>query len=223
MRRTALIVAGGIGKRMHSEVPKQFLPLLGKPVILHTFQRFEKLVDAFVLVIPSKEMENWEKIRVEYNFNPSVPLTVVPGGETRYQSVRSGLSAISGDEGLVAIHDGVRPLVYDSVIEESFRVAGEKGNAITSVALKESIRSLNKDGSSQAEVRARFRIIQTPQTFKLSLIKKAYNLGELPFFTDDASVLEYAGAKIELIEGDYSNIKITTPEDMIAAEALIKK
>lgn len=221
MRKTALIVAGGIGKRMNSEVPKQFLPLLGKPVILHTFERFQSIVDSFVLVLPASEMDNWEKIRAAHSFNPSASITVVAGGETRYQSVKSGLDAISGDEGLVAIHDGVRPLVPVSVIEESFRVAEEKGNAVASVALKESIRSINKDGSTQSEVRSRFRIIQTPQTFRLSLIRKAYKLGELPFFTDDASVLEYAGEKIELIEGDYSNIKITTPEDMVAAAALI--
>ncbi|MFN8843268.1 MAG: 2-C-methyl-D-erythritol 4-phosphate cytidylyltransferase, partial [Chryseotalea sp.] len=144
---------------------------------------------------------------------------LVYGGETRFQSVRNGLSAIEGEEGIVAIHDGVRPLVSEDIIGASFRLAAVHDTAVAAVRLKESIRMTDQD-NTKAMDRSKFRLIQTPQTFKLSLIKDAYRGKEDSSLTDDASVAEKAGHIISLFEGSYENIKITTPEDMIVAEAL---
>jgi 2-C-methyl-D-erythritol 4-phosphate cytidylyltransferase len=148
-------------------------------------------------------------------------ITLVDGGETRFQSVRNGLAVLSGD-GLVAIHDGVRPLISEDIIGASFRLAAAHKTAIAAVRLKESIRMTDQD-TTRAVDRSRFRLIQTPQTFDLSLIRKAYQQKEDATMTDDASVAERAGFSISLFEGSYENIKITTPEDLVVAEALLKQ
>jgi 2-C-methyl-D-erythritol 4-phosphate cytidylyltransferase len=154
----------------------------------------------------------------KYNFNR--PLILQKGGETRFQSVKKGLDKIEGD-GLVAIHDGVRPLVSVDLIGASFRLAAVDGSAVAAVQLKESIR-ITDQNSTKAVDRSKFRVIQTPQTFDLQLIKGAYQLTEDPSLTDDASIAEKSGHVISIFEGSYENIKITTAEDLIVAEALMR-
>jgi len=216
----ALIVAGGKGTRIKSEMPKQFIELNGRPILLHTVEAFLKYSTALfiVLVLPEEDFITWEVICEKFNFN--TPVILVKGGETRFQSVKRGLDKIQG-EGLVAIHDGVRPLVSADLIGASFRLAAVHGSAVAAVRLKESIRMTDQDRTKAAD-RSIYRIIQTPQTFDLQLIKKAYQLIEDPRLTDDASVAEKSGHVISLFEGSYENIKITTGEDLIVAEALIK-
>ncbi|HKZ38982.1 MAG TPA: 2-C-methyl-D-erythritol 4-phosphate cytidylyltransferase [Chryseolinea sp.] len=216
----ALIVAGGKGTRIKSKTPKQFLELDGLPVIMHTilaFYRYSEKI-SIVLVLPEGEIDTWQALCAQYKFTYS--LTLQKGGETRFQSVKNGLEKIEGD-GLVAIHDGVRPLVSENIIGASFRLAAVHQSAIAAVALKESIRITDQD-STKAVDRSRFRLIQTPQTFKVSIIKEAYEIKEDLSLTDDASVAERAGFTISLFEGSYENIKITTSEDLIVAEALLK-
>jgi 2-C-methyl-D-erythritol 4-phosphate cytidylyltransferase len=202
---------------MGGDVPKQFLPVAGLPILMHTLRRFHDYSPALsiILVLPAKDVPYWEELCRTYGF--SVPVRVVTGGSTRFQSVRNGLGAIAAEEGLVAIHDGVRPLVPPATIEESFRVAFEKGCAVAAVVLKDSIRVLHADGGNQAIDRSAFRLVQTPQTFRLAVIRKSFAQPEQPGFTDDASVAESAGFPITLIEGSYANIKITTPEDLLWA------
>ncbi|MBS1486745.1 MAG: 2-C-methyl-D-erythritol 4-phosphate cytidylyltransferase [Bacteroidetes bacterium] len=216
----ALIVAGGRGKRMNNQLPKQFIRLNGKPILLYTVEAFfnysEKI--AVVLVLPENEFDLWRSICREFEFTK--PVILQRGGESRFQSVKNGLEKMDGN-GLVAIHDGVRPLVSVGLIGASFRLAAVHGSAVASVRLKESIRETDQD-TTQAVDRSRFRIIQTPQTFRLPIIKKAYQLKEDATLTDDASVAERSGFKISLFEGSYENIKITTPEDLIVAKALLK-
>jgi len=216
----ALIVAGGKGTRIKSALPKQFIELNGKPILLHTIEAFLKYSSALsiVLVLPEEDFKIWEAICKKFNFNK--PIILQKGGETRFQSVKNGLDKIQG-EGLVAIHDGVRPLVSADLIEASFRLAAVHGSAVAAVRLKESIRMTDQDNTKAVD-RSKFRVIQTPQTFDLKLIKKAYQLKEDSSLTDDASVAEKSGHVISLFEGSYENIKITTGEDLIVAEALLK-
>jgi 2-C-methyl-D-erythritol 4-phosphate cytidylyltransferase len=220
LKEYALIVAGGKGTRINSKLPKQFIALNGKPILLHTIEAFFKYSEkiSVVLVLPEDDFGIWESICKEYNFNKAIILQ--KGGETRFQSVKNGLDKIEG-EGLVAIHDGVRPLVSSDLIGASFHLAAVHGSAVAAVRLKESIRMTDQD-TTKAVDRSKFRLIQTPQTFNLQLIKKAYQIKEDPSLTDDASVAEKSGHKISLFEGSYENIKITTPEDLIVAEALMK-
>ncbi len=216
----ALIVAGGKGTRIKSDVSKQFIELNGKPIILHTIEAFLKYSSdlSIILVLPKEDFKTWEVICEKFNFNKTIILQ--KGGDTRFQSVKNGLDKIDG-EGLVAIHDGVRPLVSADLIGASFRLAAVHGSAVASVRLKESIRMTDQDNTKAVD-RSKFRIIQTPQTFELQLIKKAYQIKEDQNLTDDASVAEKSGHVISLFEGSYENIKITTAEDLIVAEALMK-
>jgi 2-C-methyl-D-erythritol 4-phosphate cytidylyltransferase len=216
----AIIVAGGKGTRIKSAIPKQFIELNGLPVLIHTlnaFIRYSKNI-SIVLVLPEDDLTTWKKLADKYSF--TFPLTIVSGGETRFQSVRSGLAHI-GDDGLVAIHDGVRPLISEDIIGASFRLAAVHGSAVAAVRLKESIRMTDQD-TTKAMDRSRYRLIQTPQTFSTAIIKKAYDIREDPSLTDDASVAERSGTTISLFEGSYENIKITTPEDLLVAEALLR-
>lgn len=216
----ALIVAGGKGTRIKSKLPKQFLPILGLPILLHTieaFYRYSKNIN-IVLVLPEDDFPIWDNICTQHNFTGK--LTLVKGGETRFQSVKNGLSKIES-EGLVAIHDGVRPLVSEDIIGASFRLAAVHQSAVAAVRLKESIRMTDQDNTKAVD-RSRFRLIQTPQTFSVRLIKQAYEMKEDVSLTDDASVAERAGHTISLFEGSYENIKITTPEDLVVAEALMR-
>ncbi len=202
-------------------MPKQFLELNGVPVLIHTLRAFCDYSEAItiVLVLPEDDFETWHTLSAKHGFDK--PVILQRGGDSRFQSVRNGLDKLSG-EGLVAIHDGVRPLVSKDIIGASFRLAAVHRSAVAAVRLKESIRMTDQD-NTRAVDRSKFRLIQTPQTFDLQLIKSAYRMKEDPSLTDDASVAERAGHTISLFEGSYENIKITTPEDLVVAAALLKK
>lgn len=215
----ALIVAGGKGTRMKASLPKQFLEVNGLPILMHTVNAFFRYSETIrvILVLPEDDFETWEALCKKHHY--SRPVILQKGGDSRFQSVKNGLEKIEGD-GLVAIHDGVRPLVREDIIAASFRLAAVHQSAVAAVRLKESIRMTDQD-STKAVDRSRFRLIQTPQTFQVALIRQAYTLKEDPSLTDDASVAERAGHTISLFEGSYENIKITTPEDLIIAGALL--
>lgn len=214
-------MAGGTGTRMKSKTAKQFLLLHGKPVLMHTMEVFRRYSDKIniILVLPASEIQNWQLLSNKYQFD--CEHKIVEGGATRFQSVKNGLSLLP-DDGLVAIHDGVRPLIDENTIAASFRIAANHGTAVAAVRLKDSIRVTDQDNTKAVD-RSRYRLIQTPQTFKMGIIKPAYELPDDASITDDASVAERAGHQISLFEGTYENIKITTPEDMIIAEALFKQ
>lgn len=214
MEQFAVIVAGGIGTRMGSDIPKQFLPLRNQPVLMHTVRAFAQCQCKLVVVLPQNQIQTWNQLCHEHQFE--FPHTVIAGGNTRFHSVANGLSIIP-EGSLVAIHDGVRPCITAAIIQESFAVALLKGNAVTTVASKDSLRLVNGDQSQMVDRNA-YRMVQTPQTFQSTLIKQAYANASQSNFTDDASVLEHDGFPIHLIEGDYRNIKITTPEDLAIAE-----
>ena len=214
IKKYAIIVAGGSGSRMKRDIPKQFIKVGGLPILMHTLKRFKEADSEIelILVLPESQFEFWNELCSIY---PTVPHQLIKGGKTRFQSGLNGLQVID-NEGLVAIHDGVRPFVSVEIINESFKVAAEKGTAVVSVPSKDSVRVNGKSID-----RSTVRIIQTPQTFQISLIKKAFETQELSIFTDDASVAEHAGFKIYLIDGNYENIKITTPEDLLWAEVIL--
>lgn len=221
----AIIVAGGSGSRMKSEIPKQFLPLNNKPILIHTVEKFLQVPDIQVIVVlPKNDIEYWHEItatnEIIQSYKNAIKITV--GGASRFQSVKNGLNTIETD-GLVAVHDGVRPLINLEIIQNSFQVAAQKGSAVTSVWVKDSVRQVDNNGESNALDRTKLKLVQTPQTFQINLMKRAFEVEEQPFFTDCASVLEYAGEKITLIDGAYENIKITTPEDMLVAEAFLSR
>ena len=217
----AIIVAGGVGKRMGSKIPKQFLELKTRPILMRTVEVFSNFSEQLkiILVLPEAHLDTWATMCSQYNFD--IPVTLITGGESRFQSVRKGLGAIEGNEGLVAIHDGVRPLIDPAIIEDSYQKAGQFGSAVAVIPLKNSIRQLHSEGST-AMNRENFRLVQTPQTFQLAGIKEAYQINEKPTYTDDASVWEAAGNKITLIDGSEKNLKITTIRDLLIAETLMK-
>ncbi len=220
MKEYALIVAGGKGTRLNSKLPKQFIELMGLPILMHTLNAFYQYAPSIniILVLPEDDFETWKSLCEKHQFKK--PLILQRGGNSRFQSVKNGLDKIDS-EGLVAIHDGVRPLVNQEIISASFKVAAVHQSAVAAVHLKDSIR-ITEEVNTKAVDRSKFRLIQTPQTFLVSLIKQAYQMKEDPSLTDDASVVEKAGHTISLFEGSYENLKITTPEDLIVAEALMK-
>lgn len=217
-----ILVAGGTGTRMQNAIPKQFMLLGGQPVLMRTMGQFLTYNPhlPLIVVLPPDQMEAWQQLCRDYTF--TLPHRVVAGGATRFASVKNGLAAITAGAGVVAVHDGVRPLVPVPVIREAFAVAAEKGNAVAAVPLKESIRQLSATGS-QALDRNQYRLVQTPQCFRLALLRRAYELPEEPLFTDDAAVVERLGESIYMTAGAYENIKITTPEDLIWAESFLRR
>jgi len=222
MKQYALIVAGGSGSRMGTDIPKQFLLLQNKPVLMHTIEAFYNYNSniEIILVLPDNQKDYWAKLCSEYPFNTQH--NIVSGGITRFQSVKNGLNRITDtDDALVAIHDGVRPLVNKITIDNCFRIAQLKGNAIPFIPLNDSIRKV--EGLNSIHVnRDDYKAIQTPQAFHLQLIKNAYSQNYQEHFTDDASVLENIGEAINLVDGNRENIKITTPIDLLFAEAILK-
>jgi 2-C-methyl-D-erythritol 4-phosphate cytidylyltransferase len=220
-KKFAIILAGGSGSRMNSETPKQFLPLGEKTIIEHTIQKFLDH-DAglqLVVVIPEDHEDLWKSLTEDITENERLTLTC--GGETRYHSVSNGLKCIEANEGdLVAIHDAVRPLFSNDLIERCYVAASQNGNAIPATALVETIRKIGPNGSVWVD-RGDYRAIQTPQTFQYGIIKDAYNQSFIDTFTDDASVVEAMGVKVNLVEGERNNIKITTQEDLKLARLLI--
>lgn len=214
-------MAGGSGTRMGSDMPKQFLEINQKPILQLTIEKFyhhDAAID-IIVVLPKSQIEYWKTICAQTHFN--IQHQIVEGGNSRFQSVKNGLLSIQSTD-FVAIHDGVRPFVDFNTIDESFASAQKFGNGIAAVALKDSIRIKTDDTTTKALDRSQCYLMQTPQTFQFELIKKAFRQDEQPIFTDDASVLEYYGEKIRLTNGTYTNIKITTKEDLVLAEAFVK-
>lgn len=223
MKKAAVLVAGGKGSRMGGPVSKQYLPIGGMPVLMHTLQRFHEADSTIflILVLPESDFPLWKSLCEEYKF--SLDHLIIAGGNSRFQSVKNGLSALPFEDGLVAIHDGVRPFVKKEVILESFAEAEKSGSAIAVIDLKDSIRKVGENGESTFQERHYFRLVQTPQTFQIDKIKKAFQVDELPQFTDDATVYENQGWTVSLIPGNPENIKITTPEDLDYANFLVSK
>lgn len=219
MKKLAIIVAGGKGIRMGYDTPKQFLDLCGKPIIVHTIERFSQIPSVEILItLPKEHFESWSSIQKQYF--PNISISTIEGGKTRFHSVLNALNSIKEEIGLVGIHDGVRPLIDSQTIERCYNEASIKGSAVTSVSLKDSIRE-TVNGESLSRDRSNYKIIQTPQVFDLQRLKKAFKQGYSDTFTDDASVYEADGNTIHLVEGNYKNIKITTKEDLSFASSLL--
>jgi 2-C-methyl-D-erythritol 4-phosphate cytidylyltransferase len=217
-----IIVAGGKGLRMGSDIPKQFLPIAGKPVLMRTLERFRAYSSTLqiVLVLPEAQQDYWKQLCKQYDFK--VEYQLANGGQTRFHSVQNGLALVPDDaEGVVGVHDGVRPFPSIDVIRNCYDTARSAKAVIPVIPVVETVRQLKSEGSITVP-RDQYRLVQTPQTFDIQLLKAAnrqpYNDG----FTDDASVVESYGHAITLVEGNRENIKITTPYDIIVAEALCK-
>ncbi|MFH1005104.1 MAG: 2-C-methyl-D-erythritol 4-phosphate cytidylyltransferase [Bacteroidota bacterium] len=220
-KKYAIIVAGGSGTRMNTPIPKQFLNLDNKPVVMHAITCFAEagMNIEIILVLNKEHISYWHELCKEYNFSTEIKIT--EGGENRFESVKKGLAIIEGD-GIVAVHDAVRPLVRTKTIFTAFKSAEMYGNAVPAIPLNDSIRQIDSTKSIALD-RTRYCIIQTPQCFQLEILKKIYSTAEYKIhFTDDASIVEFAGEKIHLIDGNPDNIKITTHRDFVIAEALIK-
>ncbi len=221
MKKYAIIVAGGSGTRMSSKLPKQFMKVAGKPLLMHTIQRFYEADKSalIIVVLPKEYIKEWDKLI--HKFKSLIPHVVIEGGSTRFQSVKNGLSLVK-EKGIVAVHDGVRPLASKALINKCFNEANKKGNAIPAIPLNESLRKTS-GGRSEVVDRSSYSIIQTPQCFLSEIILKAYQQRFKKSFTDDATVVESIGKKIHLVEGERENIKITFSVDLKIAELFLKK
>ncbi|MBP8823709.1 MAG: 2-C-methyl-D-erythritol 4-phosphate cytidylyltransferase [Flavobacteriales bacterium] len=220
MERSVIIVAGGSGKRMGAAVPKQFLLLGGKPMLCRTIEAFHRFDPAMqlVVVLPAEQLEPWAQRCAAHGF--TVPHEAVAGGPERFFSVREGLGQVRHD-GLVAVHDGVRPLVSPALMARCFGAARLHGAAIPALAVSSSVREVKGD-ASRALDRAMLRLVQTPQCFQVPLLRTAVGLPFDPAFTDEATLVERTGVEVHLIEGEERNIKVTTPVDLLVAEAFLK-
>ena len=223
MKKYIIIVAGGKGLRMGGEVPKQFLPIGGKPVLMRTMEAFHRFdIDVqIVLVLPVAQQMYWHELCAEYSF--TLPYRLANGGETRFHSVKNGLDTIPADEeALVGVHDGVRPFVSTEVIARCYIEAARVGAVVPVTDVVETVRRLEEGGVKSTTVsRDEYKLVQTPQVFSLALLKQAYAQPYVPAFTDDASVVEALGHDVTLVQGNRENIKITTPFDLVIAEALV--
>jgi 2-C-methyl-D-erythritol 4-phosphate cytidylyltransferase len=219
MKKYALIVAGGAGTRMGKDIPKQFLHLAGRPILMHTIEKFYSYDTGIeiIVVLGASHISYWESMIDEIGFD--IPHKTTVGGAERFHSVKNGLLLVSSPS-LVAIHDAVRPLVSVETIKRCFEAAAIYGNAIPAISPSDSLRILTEKGNRPLN-RELIKLIQTPQVFDSELILKAYKQEYSPAFTDDASVLEKAGEKILLVEGNPQNIKITTSIDLIVAGELL--
>jgi len=220
MNRSVIIVAAGSGSRMGGALPKQYLKLREKPLIIHTLERFQ-IFDPdmkVVVVLAPAHRELWEDMALSYEITRG--LTIAPGGASRYDSVKNGLSQVD-QASLVGIHDAVRPLVSQDTLARCYDAALSKGSGIPVIEMDESVRKLNKEGGSAPMDRTRLRRVQTPQVFRSERIKKAYQQPYQNTFTDDASVYEMVYGAPTLVDGNRENIKITTPTDMLLAGLLI--
>lgn len=215
----ALIVAGGKGLRMGTELPKQFLPVGGKPVLMRTLEAFYRYSEdiQMILVLPHSQQAYWHELCAKYRF--TLPHLIAGGGETRFHSVKNGLALIQGS-GLVAVHDGVRPFVSQEVIARCYELAEAKKAVVPVIGVVETVRRLEAEGSVTVD-RDRYKLVQTPQTFDVDLLKKAYEQPYTTAFTDDASVVEALGVPVCLTDGNRENIKITTPFDLKLADFLV--
>ena len=220
----AIIVAGGKGLRMGGEIPKQFIPVAGKPILMHTLEKFQRFGESLVgtggleiiLVLPKEQQEYWAELCTKYSFK--VPHTVVNGGETRFHSVQNGLKAIPDcAEGVVGIHDGVRPFVSLDVIKRCYQEARVKKAVIPVMPVTDTLRDVTQGKNVYRE---NYKIVQTPQTFDIQLLKAANQQPYSEAFTDDASVVEAIGQEVTMVEGNRENIKITTPFDLKIADVI---
>jgi 2-C-methyl-D-erythritol 4-phosphate cytidylyltransferase len=215
-----VIVAGGKGLRMGAATPKQFLPLCGKPLLFYSINAFRIVFPdiKIIMVLPAEHI-SYAQI-VLSSFSQSIDVHIVSGGPTRFHSVQNGLKSVN-DGAIVFVHDGVRPLVSPVLVKRCYEQAIEKGSAIPAIPVKDSIRILGEEGSEPID-RELLRVIQTPQTFRSEILLPAFELEYAPAFTDEATVVEASGVQVHLIEGERGNIKVTTPDDMVIAEVLMK-
>jgi 2-C-methyl-D-erythritol 4-phosphate cytidylyltransferase len=223
MKRYLIVVAGGKGTRMGGEMPKQFQLLGGKPLVMVTLERLNAIDPAMqlILVLPAQHIELWKQLCKEHSF--AVPLILAQGGSTRFHSVQNGLAQVDDmEDALVGVHDGVRPFVSPKVLDECFSRAWTDGAAIPMIDLQDSLRHIVGSNATEVVPRDRYRLVQTPQVFKLSLLRRAYEQRFVESFTDDASVVEALGEKVSGVEGNRENIKITTPFDMLVAKTLME-
>lgn len=221
MRKFVIIVAGGKGLRMGGDIPKQFLPISGKPILMRTIERFFEYDSQIqvVLVLPQDHFDYWKNLCEEYKFN--LPHTLIAGGATRYHSVKNGLMSIACSENdLVAVHDGVRPFVSVDTIAETFEKASQFGAVIPVIDSVDSLREV-VGTKSLARDRSAYKLVQTPQSFTYKVLRQAYDLDYRDTFTDDASVVEAAGFDVTLVKGNRENIKITTTYDLKIASVLV--
>jgi 2-C-methyl-D-erythritol 4-phosphate cytidylyltransferase len=217
-----IIVAGGKGLRMGTDLPKQFMPIGGKPVLMHTLERFYCYDPRLriVLVLPKDHQLFWRELCEKHHF--TVPHQIADGGKTRFESSKNGLAMIPADaEGLVGIHDGVRPFVSAEVIARCYDAAREDYAAIPVMPVTDTLRYVDR-GQGSNVMRDHFRTVQTPQVFDIALARKAFDQPDRPTFTDDASVVESLGCQVTMVEGNRENIKLTTPFDLKLAELLLK-
>ena len=215
MNSYLVLVAGGKGLRMGGDVPKQFIPIDGKPILMHTIEAFRGALEGIkiVLVLPAEQQDYWRKLCEEHNFHS--PELIANGGETRFHSVRNGLALLPDDkDAVVGVHDGVRPFVSKETIHRCYNAAAEGKAVVPVVPVVETIRQILPDGKSVTRQRDEYRLVQTPQTFPLDLLTEAYRQPFHEAFTDDASVVEALGREITMVDGNRENIKITTPSDL---------
>lgn len=221
-----VVVAGGSGSRMGAAMPKQFLDIAGRPVLVRTIERMHAALpdSQIVVVLPEAHVELWQecyekaKCKVEHS--------IALGGATRFDSVASGIAALSDDCTLIAVHDGVRPMLSVEMIRRGVECAEKNGAAVPVIAVVDSIREVDQQGASHAVDRSRLRAVQTPQVFRADLLKKAYEaigarLDDRSKATDDASVVEMYGHAVALYEGEPQNLKLTTPTDLSVAEMIL--
>ena len=220
MKKHVIIVAGGKGLRMGGEIPKQFLPIGGKPVLMRTIEAFYAYDASIhvILVLPISQQSYWKELCNTYQFE--LPHEIANGGETRFHSVKNGLALVGG-EGIVGVHDGVRPFVSQEVIAHCYSEAEAKHAVIPVIGVVETVRRLEGEDSVTVP-RDKYKLVQTPQVFNVALLQEAYNQGFTDMFTDDASVVEALGERVHLVEGNRENIKLTTPFDLKLAEMLIE-
>ncbi len=228
LRQGAVIVAGGTGRRMGEGVPKQYREVAGKAVILHTLDRFLAFDPeiSIVVVLAPGHMEHWERIVAQAEDRVTAQaakrISLAPGGETRYGSVKSGLLKMDREVEVIGIHDAVRPLVSHATLERCYGSAAESGSGVPVIEMDETVRILKPEGHSEHMDRSMLRRVQTPQVFRAEMIRKAYQVPFHPSFTDDASVYEALYGEVRLVKGNAENIKITTPADLILAEQLLE-
>ena len=218
MRKHVIIVAGGKGLRMGGDIPKQFLLVRGKPILMRTLEAFYAYDSSMhiILVLPVSQQAYWKELCRKFNFELSHD--IADGGDTRFQSVKNGLKLVEG-EGLVGVHDGVRPFVSQDVMARCYEEALDKKAVIPVIGVVETVRHLIGEESVTVP-RDQYKLVQTPQVFDVSLLRRAYEQEYTDFFTDDASVVEALGEKVYLVEGNRENIKLTTPFDLKLAEVL---
>lgn len=219
VNRHSILVAGGSGRRLGGPVPKQFQLLKGRPLLMWTIETFHRCDPAMplIVVLSREHFDIWKALCMGHRF--FIEHQVVAGGEQRYHSVKAGLDKVEGD-GLVAVHDGVRPLVSPELIARCFDAADKHGAAIPVVPVVPSVRETTAEGSRALD-RTRLLEVQTPQCFRAGLLRKAFDLPYDPSFTDEATMVESLGAKVELVEGEVNNIKVTSPLDLLAAGTML--